>query len=591
MIYPMKSTCFLLFLLSFSWAFAQQSIHGDSPAKAVYMGRPEIPPKLSVESLSFSDTDKNKRIDADESCEVSLEVINRGEGPAYGVVLALSEQQGISGLDFEAKSSIGYLKAGDRKSLRISIRGRHSIAKGEALFQFKALEANGFDAQPKALQVSTQSFLTPKMVIADHVFSAESGVMTLGEKITLTLLVQNLGEGIAKGVELRFERPENVFPNGKESFDWPILASGQSQKVSFSFFTNTRYTAASVPIQYTLTESYGQYGASGKLEVQINQSLVQTSVVKVNPQPIGSGSDIAQAQLGIEGMKADPLYGKNIFTGMPAPLPPDPDKIAVIIGNRDYRNAPEVKFAQRDAQALRSYLTRSLGFIDDPYHIIYRENASLSELQAIFGGTDGTGSADELYKLVKKDKSKVFVFFSGHGIPALNDAKPYLLPVDGNTDNLPRTAYSLDVLYQNLAQIPAAEKVVIIDACFSGTSDASGQDPQLLHQEISSVGIKGKKAQVSDDRLVVLTATQDDQVANWYLQKQQGLFTWFFLNCIQEAALHDSNKDGALTIGEIYAALADEAEGVPYIANLLRSRIQHPDLQGQNKDVVIYRYK
>ncbi len=60
--------------------------------------------------------------------------------------------------------------------------------------------------------------------------------------------------------------------------------------------------------------------------------------------------------------------------------------VAVIIGNRNHAasGSPNVDFANRDAQVMKEYLIRTVGY--DPANILYAEDAPLSKFNEFFGG-------------------------------------------------------------------------------------------------------------------------------------------------------------------------------------------------------------
>ena len=114
-------------------------------------------------------------------------------------------------------------------------------------------------------------------------------------------------------------------------------------------------------------------------------------------------------------------------------------------------------FAHRDAAAFRRYVLNVLGF--DPANVNYLQDATQAQMTGVFGNAqDARGKPwfyldpDEGGKL-----SDVVVFYSGHGMPGLNEKTPgaYLLPADANPTNPRLNGYSVDLLYRNLGKLPA----------------------------------------------------------------------------------------------------------------------------------------
>lgn len=274
-----------------------------------------------------------------------------------------------------------------------------------------------------------------------------------------------------------------------------------------------------------------------------------------------------------------PAFVSDVDSNVPEARAPRPDDIAVIVGNRNYRRAPEVTYALNDARSMRVYVERALGF--RPGNIIYLEDATLSDMKVLFGDVgDPNGRVADL---VKPGRSEVWVFYSGHGAPDPSARKAFLMPVDADANRLGLTGLSVDMLYENLSKIGARHVTVVIDACFSGASGGG----QMLITAASPIGI-----QVNDPSALfarsgsatIIAAAEGQQLANWHLSQEHGLLTYFLLKGLQGSA--DSNRDGAITVSEMKAWLTDRADGVPYQARRLHGRDQTPMIWGAGERVI-----
>lgn len=273
-------------------------------------------------------------------------------------------------------------------------------------------------------------------------------------------------------------------------------------------------------------------------------------------------------------------YGSGNISEVDQALPQtnmdNPDAIAVVIGNSQYQKIKPVDYALNDARSMRQYLIRVLGF--KPGNIIYLENATVTDFKLIFG-VKGNPKG-KLFNLVKADKSDVFIFYSGHGAPGLKDKRAYFVPVECDPQYVELTAYSADVFYDNLAQIPAKSIVVTLDACFSGTN---------IYNNISPIYIKSKGA-LGLKNGAVLASSRPDQISTWYQEKRHGMFTYFFLKALHQKNA-DKNQDNQLSLQEIYEYIADNTEGLPYYARSLYGMEQNPVLEGSQKDKILVKYK
>ncbi|MDE0058146.1 MAG: caspase family protein [Defluviicoccus sp.] len=224
----------------------------------------------------------------------------------------------------------------------------------------------------------------------------------------------------------------------------------------------------------------------------------------------------------------------------------NPDGIAVIIGNGNYTGTGKVLFAHRDAAAFRRYVLDVLGF--DAANVIYLQDATQAQMIGVFGNAqDARGKLwfyldpDEGRKL-----SDVVVFYSGHGMPGLNEKTPgaYLLPVDANPTNPRLNGYSVDLLYRNLGKVPARTVSVFLDACFTGRG-GDGKPHLKASPVIQKAGLPDSVA----PNMTVLTAARHDQLAYWDTKAGHGMFTHHLLDALYGGG--DANGDGKVTAAEV----------------------------------------
>lgn len=130
-------------------------------------------------------------------------------------------------------------------------------------------------------------------------------------------------------------------------------------------------------------------------------------------------------------------------------LQPDDSRMALVIGNADYRTKP-LRNSINDARAIASAM-RDVGF-----SLIMRENASQATM---------IDAMKEFWLRSRRSEARV-LYFSGHGMQ--HRGKNYLLPVDTlieQQDDLPRRAASVDEVVEKLNENTRGINVVILDAC------------------------------------------------------------------------------------------------------------------------------
>jgi hypothetical protein len=230
---------------------------------------------------------------------------------------------------------------------------------------------------------------------------------------------------------------------------------------------------------------------------------------------------------------------------------PNPDDIAVIIGNANYKatakDIPDVVPAYADAEGMRRYAVQALGIKEE--NVIFIKDAKLKDMVSTFG-TDSNPKG-KLFNWVKPNQSNVFVFYSGHGAPNGDGSNSYLVPTDAEASLIDLSGYSLKTLYGNLGKLPAKSITVVLEACFSGASQSG-----MLVKNASPIYQKAM-AEIVPANLTVISAGSGNQIASWEQDKSHGLFTKHYLLGMAGAADRKpyGNGDGKVATEELTAYL------------------------------------
>lgn len=523
-----------------------------------------LPPDLRIVSLAFEDADGDSAITAGERGVVRMTLENQGRGTAYEVRVTSPITLGVR----SQPVSVGTLSPGERREVSWPVTAADDVTDGQVAIELQAVEANGFDAAPYRISIPTLSYRPPELVVADVGVRDPEGnaIIKPGVLVTLIVRVQNRGGGPAENVELRLERGDtNVFfAEDRRMSASPRtigrMRAGEHRDVEFEVMANTR--AKGFPFTASVTEGSGRYSAAPRdLGLTLQTPMRAVSEMRVERAVSSSAPPAAVGGL-----------GSDLMLRVPVARELNPDAIAVIIGNRDYRgDTPDVLYALNDAEAMRIYAERTLGIRAG--NIIVLRDATLSDMKRVFGdeGTKGT-----LGLRVKPGQSDVFVFYSGHGAPDPRERTAYLMPVDADANSLPLTGLAVDKVYESLARLNARHVTVVLDACFSG-STGSGE---MLVTNASPIGIVVRDPSAmlgGEDRATVVTASTGQELANWYPEMQHGMLTYFFLKGLQGGA--DSNGDSVVSVREMREYLTNSTDGLRYEANVM-GRAQTPQVWG-----------
>jgi PBP1b-binding outer membrane lipoprotein LpoB len=219
---------------------------------------------------------------------------------------------------------------------------------------------------------------------------------------------------------------------------------------------------------------------------------------------------------------------------------------AVIIGVENYRDLPTVDYAKRDAEMVKTYLTKALGYREQNVVMLLNDRVTKADLEARFERW--------LPKQVGDNKdAEVFVYYGGHGAPDPNTNQAFLVPYNGDPAYLETSAYPLNRLYDTLGKLPAQTITVVMDSCFSGAGGRS-----VIQKGARPMLIKVENPLVASRNMIVISAAAGNQISNALPEKRHGLFTYYFLKGLQGEA--DANKDGAVDVEELYAFMKPQVE-------------------------------
>lgn len=337
------------------------------------------------------------------------------------------------------------------------------------------------------------------------------------------------------------------------------LLPGEYVDLNFQLFTNMRVKDE---IVLTLVMREANTNGSYPVKLSIDKPLqtIQEFVVK--------GEEIKK-----ENTTVIPELTADIWKDIPLTNKKNNDAVAVIIGNRNYKKTAPVEYSINDAQIIKQYLIKVLGYREA--NIIYEENASYGSFLAFFGNNNDYKG--KLYNYIKKGVSDVFIYYSGHGAPDLESGKAYFVPVETDPEYVKLTGYSMELFYKNITQLPAKSITVVLDACFSGGS--GGGD---IIKKVSPVMITVEHPIRTISNGVVITSTDKNQVSCWYPEKRHSMFTYYFVKGLKGEA--DANGDKVITLEEMRNYVEPQ---VSYMARRNNNREQNPQFIGDGSTVLV----
>ena len=247
------------------------------------------------------------------------------------------------------------------------------------------------------------------------------------------------------------------------------------------------------------------------------------------------------------------------------------NKVALIIGIENYAKSPNATYANLDAKYFYEYVKNTFGVKTENIKLMINQEANL---------VDSLGALNKwLPGKVKKNQTELIIYFAGHGL-ASNDGKElYLLPQDGDTDLLERTALSRTEIFQMIKKLSPKSVTMFLDTCYSGVS----REEETLLASARPVRIVAVE-QDTPDNFTIFSASQLDQISSGLKEAKHGIFSYYLMKGLEGKA--DLNKDRNINNGELLAYMD---QNVAQKASEL-GRLQNPSLAG-DPDKILMSYR
>lgn len=568
-------------------------IRGERNSQGVLM-----PPELYVD-IDFVDDNGNMILEAQESGQIKVSLSNKG-GRADNVKVKVSSKADFPGLSFGKSEYVTTVLSDKPTEISVPVTAGIDIPTDSLRVSIDVTEPLGYDISAVML-LSTLEFPKPQIKIQGvSVVDAGVGLRALrnspdgklqrGEVVKCFVVLQNIGEGKAEDIQysIHTDNP-NIYLLSDSGYEKAVsgkvndLSVGESATIDFRLSPNNKYVHRGnyLPIYLSIHEKSGKGSiASEVIPLPLDQVPETPTLFTIEANydkllaarktEVFSNSDRISSNIKIRDINVAPL-GEALYN----------DAVAIVLGAEEngYGIAP-APYAARDAQVMSKYFKTTLGIQD--VRVFTNKEITRSRLSDIF---DKNG---ELQHSVKEGETDVFVFYSGHGMPDVEEngsADLYIFPYDGRIDMLKERGYSLNKLYSNLAALNARSVTVFLDACFSGSSRQSNAFATVPISNEKGIIIRTRDVSVRPweklPNFRVLTSSNGDQTSLGFDQSQSGLFTYYLATGMQGDA--DANDDGSITLQELFEYVSDN---VSKTAKQIRNGDQSPQLFG-NSDFVI----
>lgn len=525
-----------------------------------------MPPDLKVK-MEFVDENGSGVLEAMEKAIVRLNIMNVG-GTADNVKVSVVPEKSYKGVMLPREIEPFNVKKNASHKVDIPIYAGIDVATiKDVRFYISIHEPAGYDIKA-VLEFPTleyqQALLNMNgvsIVDAGKGLKAYNGnpdgKLQRGDVVKATVLLQNIGVGVAENVTYSITSSDsNIYLMTDSGLTksisgaLPNLASEDISEISFRLSANHNYVNKDkyLPIYLTVKEDKG-FGdiVSQNIPIPFDATPVKPEVMTVETDIDKILADLGRGRIISDDNRVN--LSTSVRDIMIAPVGESihSNSVAIVIGSEKYAdsNIPHAPYAARDAEIMAEYFKTSLGI--DKVHLLTDKEVTAMELNTMFDAKRG-----QLSRWIEPNHSDVFVYYSGHGVPLADGSDIMLIPYDVEKAWVSDYGYSLSKLYENLALLNSKSVTVILDACFSGGSRPSElyKSESIANQKLVIPDLQTMEQPWLDNpNFRVFTSSRGDQTSLGYDLSRSGLFTYYIACGLQGDA--DANADKKITIAEL----------------------------------------
>ena len=220
------------------------------------------------------------------------------------------------------------------------------------------------------------------------------------------------------------------------------------------------------------------------------------------------------------------------------------DSWAVIIGIDDYQNLSNLDYAVADAEAVKDMLIAKFDYPEENVTLLLNEEANKANIVNVISDVS----------LKAGENDRILVFFAGHGetmdLPAGGEMG-FLLPVDGNENNLYASAIRMDDLKDFSYLSKSKHMLFLVDACYGGLAAVGTRSLEQTNTPNYLEKISNIKS-----RQIITAGGKEEKV----VEKSEWGHSAYTKNLLSglNDELADINEDGYITALELGSYLSEK---------------------------------
>lgn len=246
-------------------------------------------------------------------------------------------------------------------------------------------------------------------------------------------------------------------------------------------------------------------------------------------------------------------------------------KWAILIGINEYEDINNYKKLNVCINDIKSIYDRLIlgGFNKEKIQLITDDSKKLPSRSNIY-------SALNLYAKIIEPNDLLLIYFSGHG--EFENGESYLIPKDGKKNSLQDTAIEFSRVKEIIKETNAKAKVIILDACHSG-SQVGSKGPIHMSEGFFKRVFEEAKG------LVIQASCEQGQSSYEWPERKCSVFTYYFLEALSGKA--DNDNKGCVSVQDVNRYVVDKVKIWASKLDLVQVPTFHCDMSG---DIILSYY-
>ena len=278
-----------------------------------------LPPIITIEesTIELKDKNLNNKIDALENSTIEFRINNNGKGSCNNCKVKTKITGDSKGITYDRVIDLPQIKPNKSFDVSIPLSTSRFTENGQIIIEIEIVEPKGFAPTPIEMAINTNAFANPKIEVVDF---TSVNLWKSNNPISLDLLIQNVGQGIAEEVVIEIIIPDNVncYSDNTTKTIAKIIP-GETVTLTYDLLISRTYSNSNVLIEAIIDEKHKDYGSKWEYSFTFEpdenanrivvESTEEESEIQIQKGSLNTNADNVMPEITFEA--ADTTYAIN----------------------------------------------------------------------------------------------------------------------------------------------------------------------------------------------------------------------------------------------------------------------------------------